>query len=573
MKTTLIYPPDHRIPHSLYLSLPELKAGLVRAGHEVTIRDLNAEVLNLLLDTTILEGYCEYMEAALAFFNRKRELSEHEHIEKRLIEPCLNPTLDLALRGEEAAKTFYNPELFYDPEKYRLALDRLEAVLTFLFGSIVGLSPYMPGYLQQMDQILSETQNDPVTQALKSGLVASLLEDEPDLIGITMPYQENIMEGFRLASLIRNEDPLVPIVVGGPQITKYKDQLFADTTLFSYINYAVVYEGATALVELVEALQRKGALSEVRNLYREERGRVVFNGTGPPEEMNSLPTPCYDGVNLDLYLKPEPVFGLMTSRGCCWKRCVFCSEAFHSRFAMRSSDKVFEDLKALVERNGARHVYFWDSLMPPRTMREVAERIAAEGLEVNWFADTKFYDHYGRPDYVKLLHDSGLRCLQFGLESANQRVLNLMRKGTKIENVPRILRILHEQGIISQVSWFAGFPTETSEEFQDTVRFFEEHRETIHLNVFVGSFYFEFGTYLSRHPEEFDSEIVDVGGDYHLRCNSGMSEEEIEGHKRRYLRTSDMDLLCHGGYFLYHAARDLSPHTISRSQGISFLEE
>jgi len=104
------------------------------------------------------------------------------------------------------------------------------------------------------------------------------------------------------------------------------------------------------------------------------------------------------------------------------------------------------------------------------------------------------------------------------------------------------------------------------------VQFFEKHRDLISLSVFVGSFYFEYGTYLSRHPELFDSEIVDIGGDYHLKCNSGMEAEEIARHKERYLQTSDMDLLCHGGYFLYHANKGISPHQISRSKGRSFLK-
>ena len=572
MKVTLIYPPDHRVPHSLYLSLPELAAALKRAGHEVTMRDLNAEVLNLLLDRDLLEGYREYMNTAHTLYREKASLTDAESIEKRLIENCLDLPLDLALAGGEASRTLNDPESFFDPKKYRLALDRLEASLAFLFGSIVGLSPYLPKYLVLMEQILSAPQNDPVTQALRSGLVASLLEGEPDLIGITMPYQENIMEGFRLASLIRGEDPHLPIVVGGPQITKYRDQLFADNTLFSFIDYAVVYEGATALVELVETLEGRRSPKEVRNLYFSERGRVYYNGTDGREDMDALPTPDYEGFDMGQYLKPAPIFSLMTSRGCCWKRCVFCSEAFHSRFAMRRPEKVFADVKELVERYGARHIFFWDSLMPPRTMRTLSEMIAAEGLKVCWFADTKFYDHYLRTDHVERLHKGGLRCLQFGLESANQRVLDLMRKGTKIEKVPGILKNLHDHGILSQISWFAGFPTETSKEFHDTVRFFEENKALINLNIFVGSFYFEFGTYLSRHPEEFDAEIVKAHGDYQLKPRSGMEADEIARYKKRYLDTSDMDLLCHGGYFLYYAERGLYPRLISKSRNRPFLD-
>jgi len=266
----------------------------------------------------------------------------------------------------------------------------------------------------------------------------------------------------------------------------------------------------------------------VRNLYWSEKGRVIFNGVSEPEDMNELPTPSYEGFNNNIYFKPEPVHALMTTRGCCWKRCVFCSEAFHSRFAMRSPKKVFEDVKTLVEKYGARFIYFWDSLMPPRTMRELSEMIVAEGIEVYWFADSKFYNSFSRPDFVSLIHKARLRCLQFGLESASQRILDLMRKGTKIDKVPKIIRLLHDRGILTQISWFTGFPTETIDDFKETLAFFEKNRDYIDLSVYVDSFYFEFGTYLSEHPEEFDAEIIDVGGDFHLKTRSGMSREEID---------------------------------------------
>jgi len=35
----------------------------------------------------------------------------------------------------------------------------------------------------------------------------------------------------------------------------------------------------------------------------------------------------------------------------------------------------------------------------------------------------------------------------------------------------------------------------------------------------------------------------------------------------RYLGTSDMDLLCQGGYLLYHVNRGLNPKLISKARG------
>ncbi|MBI4881031.1 MAG: B12-binding domain-containing radical SAM protein [Planctomycetes bacterium] len=406
-----------------------------------------------------------------------------------------------------------------------------------------------------------------MTRALDAGIIDSVLSTEPDLVGITMPFQEQIIEGLRIAARIRRARPDTRIAIGGPQVTKYEKQLFADPTLFDFIDFAVVGEGGAAVVELAEALQGRRAFGDVRSLYWRRNGGVAFSGRGAAASMDLLPGPSYDGANFDSHFKPEPLFGLMTSRGCAYNRCAFCSEAFHSNFDMRSPKRVFADVKRLVERNGARHVFFWDSLLPPRTMWELADMIAAEGLDVSWFANTKFYDLFARPDQVKRLYDGGLRALHFGMESANQRVLDLMRKGTRIDRVPAMLRALHDGGILAQVSWFAGFPTETLEEHQDTVRFLERHRETIDLDVFVGSFYFEFGTYVAAHPEEFDAEIVDIGGDFALRCRSGMSPEEVERIKAHYMQATDMDLLCHGGYFLYHVNRGLRPRLISRNHG------
>ncbi len=566
MRVSLIYPPDHKIPHSLALSLAELAGSLRAAGREVVIRDLNAEVLNTLLNKKILESYRDYMEKTTAEFRRKTELSGPETVMKHFMENCLSMPLDLAMEGEAAARTLYDPERFYDPKEYRLAMDRLVAALGFLFGSIGGPSPYAPDYLPQMQQILRLEHDDPVIRALKMGLLDSVIVEEPDLIGITIPFQEQLFEGLRIAAMLKRMEPNLKIAIGGPQVTKYQHEMFADATLFEFIDYACVNEGNSAIVEMVEAIEGKRANKEVRNTYWAENGEIRFNGVSPNENMSALPSPSYIGAKLDAHLKPEPLFGLMTTRGCAYKICTFCSEAFHSNFAMRSTDRVFEDVKRLVTESGAKHIFFWDSLMPPRSMWELADKIAEAKLDVTWFCNTKFYDLFADPVQAKRLYDGGLRSIHFGMESANQRILDLMKKGTKIVKVPAILKTLRQAGIMTQCSWFGGFPTETREEFDETVQFLQDNKQHLSLDVFVGSYYFEFGTYVSQHPEEFDGEIVDIGGDYAFECKSGMRQDEIQMLREHYLQNSDMDLLCHGGYYLYHVNKQVSPHVISRQK-------
>ncbi|MBI4880402.1 MAG: hypothetical protein HY812_12205, partial [Planctomycetes bacterium] len=85
MKITLLYPPDHFVPHSLYLSMPVLAGSLKEAGHEVAIRDLNAEVLNRLLRKETLALYGGYVRQTKAALDARPSLTSQEEVTRQLL--------------------------------------------------------------------------------------------------------------------------------------------------------------------------------------------------------------------------------------------------------------------------------------------------------------------------------------------------------------------------------------------------------------------------------------------------------------------------------------------------------
>jgi hypothetical protein len=137
-------------------------------------------------------------------------------------------------------------------------------------------------------------------------------------------------------------------------------------------------------------------------------------------------------------------------------------------------------MRHLQERHGMKLFFFCDDSFAPHRMGRLADMIVETDLVVEWVAETRL-DRKLTPELCAQLAQGGCRHLIFGLESAAQRVLDLMDKGTKIEYVPEILQNCHQAEIGAVLMTFVGFPTETAEEAQTTIDFLKSVEPIISL--------------------------------------------------------------------------------------------
>ena len=129
-------------------------------------------------------------------------------------------------------------------------------------------------------------------------------------------------------------------------------------------------------------------------------------------------------------------------------------------------------------------------------------------------------------------HRSGLRLLMWGVESASQRVLDLMGKGTngagsKIFFTPRA-----EAGIWNLLFVIFGFPTETKAEWLSTLDFLDSCRESIHA-LSRSRFILLEGSKVFLNPSRYGiSRIIDRGERdpvsiaYDYEVSEGLTVEE-----------------------------------------------
>ncbi len=252
-----------------------------------------------------------------------------------------------------------------------------------------------------------------------------------------------------------------------------------------------------------------------------------------PKDIDFYGAPDFSDIDLNRYFSPEPVMPLLLSRGCYWRRCTFC---VHYRSAgltyrMHTMDFTIEMLKRFVDK-GVRNFAFIDEMISPKHFTWLAEGIKEANLDISYYALTKPTKEFTPAILSTVMAESGCKYLLWGLESGCQRILDLMDKGSKVQDISQMLRNTHAAGIANHVFLICGFPTETEEEFAETLKFLDDHKDYIYA-VHRGTFSLEPESPIFEHQERFGItrawKLQDTagGGRWTYECKSGMSPARV----------------------------------------------
>lgn len=164
--------------------------------------------------------------------------------------------------------------------------------------------------------------------------------------------------------------------------------------------------------------------------------------------------------------------------------------------------QVVAQVKALKEKYRAQHFLFSDESYPPALLKKVSQLLVDQNVGIKWTTLIRFEETLQDPDIWELAVKSGCCTLYYGMESANERVLNLMDKHVKKSVIESNLRAAAKAGIWNHVMAFYGFPGERREEAEETRQFLLDNKENIHS---VELFYFVAyrHTPMVRNPEKF----------------------------------------------------------------------
>ncbi|MFH0822164.1 MAG: radical SAM protein [Pseudomonadota bacterium] len=337
-----------------------------------------------------------------------------------------------------------------------------------------------------------------------------IMDENPDLVGISC--NSGNMDTARVM-VGRLKAHGVPVVLGGSHPTVLPEQSLAYTSA----DMAVMGEGETALVAILDSTAGKGDFRDTRSLAWNQSGHIHINPRGELiDNIDELPIPDRSFIDRSHY------FGevVMTSRGCPFD-CAYCASRniWGKRVRFRSLDSLLKELKMLkaaaedpgqaseAARPGSRVVKVIDdtfTLGKKRTL-DFLQALIGEGLNCFEFTGGVRVDTLDE-EIAATMHEAGFRRVTLGVESGSPKILRMIRKGTTNDRVKRAVELLRNAGIKSHAFFMIGFPEETREDVEMSKQLIREARpDYVEVNMvtpYPGTWLFD--ELISEDPMKID---------------------------------------------------------------------
>lgn len=528
MRTLLLFPPQAHFTQP-YLALPSLLAFLRANGFPDTHqRDLNLESLEYFLSPARLALARDRVRTALARYDGSRPLDLAEMDRFRTLAEA-DLAADAVVDGiDDAIAVMRDPVRFHDYDEYVKAVKRIDRAFKLIsaewYPTVLSPNSFaMRHSIEREADVVAGVMNDAenlYVEFYREKVIPSIVALKPDLIGISITYGSMIIPALTLARLIKEKLPKVHITVGGGLLAYAGPKVTKSGKVFDLIDSLVMLEGEGPLLGLAKALSSGDSLAGIGNLvWRNADGVVITNKTAAPLDIDSLPTPEFDGMPLDRYFSPKIALPLAITRGCYYEKCVFCTlyKVIGPGYRQRNLERILDDIEKVSTRWKSNAIYFVVEDMPPVLFRQLPDALDRRRLQIQWWTDARLERNLYTKELCQRLYDSGCRRIAFGFESASQRVLDLMDKGTAIEEAEGILENVTQAGIAVVLYTMIGFPTETEQEARMTLEWIRAHKHLIQ-EVSLRIFYIDLLSTVYAKPEQFaiTKLIADETKDYQV---------------------------------------------------------
>ena len=537
-KVMLLFPPEW-VPTAPYLALPSLTAVLREAGHTVIQRDINIGMWDHFFSMEFLIWVKARLGMQLKALQDKEKagiLTEQEVDQQAVVEQAYAvDVFDLADRAEDA-KLIVRGERFYQAETLEGALNCFREAMAYISTAYYPASlvfypmesnlGYRPGVSKEVLACLDDGQVNVYRDICSQLVMPGVAKEKPDVVGISIGTQMQLLAGLTFGKMIKETFPQIHVVVGGNVITRLQEDLANHERFFKDVfDSAILYEGEHALLWLIEALNGERNIVSVPNLIYRDASGLHRNPEVYTEKTTSLPLPDFEGLPLDRYFVPELIIPYLATRGCYWGRCTFCDhgQGYFDQYRGVPVQQVVEQIKALRDKYHCRHFLFSDESYPPALFKKVSQLLVDQNVGIKWTTLIRFEETLQDQATWDLAAQAGCCTLYYGMESASERVLNLMDKHAKKSVIQRNLNMASKAGIWNHVMAFYGFPGETLDEAMETRQFVIDNQPVIHsMELFYFVAYRH--TPMVRNPDKFGITIhkqadYDLPLDYYYTLN------------------------------------------------------
>jgi anaerobic magnesium-protoporphyrin IX monomethyl ester cyclase len=277
-----------------------------------------------------------------------------------------------------------------------------------------------------------------------------------------------------------------PIVIAGGQIVTTEPELMAKELKF---DYGIIGEGEETIVKLINAIKKKSNLSEIDGICFKKDGKIIITKpASPPMNLDSLPFPDYEGLELDKqinhlagflynFLDDARGYLMIASRGCPFQ-CTFCYH-YDKRYRVRSVENVISEIRNAVKKFRINSFILVDDMFAgnKRRLWEFCDELDKLNKELS----VKLYWSCSLPvtavdsETLIRIKQSGANMIGLGLESYSAKVLKSMKKPITPQKIDEIIQLCMEIKIGIVGNFIFGDVAETEDTYKETLNYWKKN--------------------------------------------------------------------------------------------------
>jgi anaerobic magnesium-protoporphyrin IX monomethyl ester cyclase len=284
----------------------------------------------------------------------------------------------------------------------------------------------------------------------------------------------SIHNDLTFAAFVKKISPTTVTAVFGTHVTKLDRECLGE---YPEVDCIIRHEPELTALELAQAIQDEKAFESIPGLtFRTASGEIMSNPSRPfIEDLDGLPHPAWHLIDTNLYRLPfsgERFLIIAPLRGCPFN-CSFCTcqTYYGKKLRKRSVESVIKEIEYDMVRFDVRNFFVWAEtfVVDKHYVEQLCRAIIERGLNISWTCNS-------RVDTVdaallKLMKQAGCWMISFGIESAEQKILDEVQKGTTVEQAQDAVRWAHEAGIKAVGHIIFGLPGETSQSIMKTMAY------------------------------------------------------------------------------------------------------
>ncbi len=244
------------------------------------------------------------------------------------------------------------------------------------------------------------------------------------------------------------------------------------------VDFVLVGEYEYTLRDLVNRLDQGRDLDGIDGLIHRSEGHPTWTGKRPLIQLlDEVPWPARHFLPMyDYRDEPgsidRPSVQVWASRGCPY-RCSFCAwpQIMYGGFKYRTRDvvDVIDETEWLVQQWGFKSVYYDDDTfnIGKKRMLHFCNEFKARQMGIPWAIMARI-DGMDE-EILEAMADSGLSALKYGVESADQTIVDQCGKRLDVSKVRSVVNMTHALGIKVHLTFMFGLPGETRDSAMRTL--------------------------------------------------------------------------------------------------------